>query len=75
MVLERTESPSDGKDIKPNGPIGNQPWIFRGRTDAEANAPIPWLPDKKHQLIEKGPDLGVDWGEKEKGAADVEMVR
>ena len=61
MVLERTlESPSDGKDIKPNGPIGNQPRIFRGRTDAEAKAPILWPPDTKQQLMEKGPDLGVD---------------
>ena len=70
LVLERTlASPSDGKDIKPNSSIGNQPWIFSRRTDAEANAPILWLPDAKHQLIEKGPDLEVDWEEKEKGAA------
>ena len=76
VVLERTpESPSDGKDIKPNSPIGNQPWIFTRRTDAEANAPIHWLPDAKCQLIKKGPELGAYWREKEKGAAKDEMVR
>ena len=39
---------------------GNQPWIFIGRTDAEADAPIFWLPDVKSQLIGKGPDAGKD---------------
>ena len=61
MVLEKTlESPLDCKKIQPVHSEEDQPWDFFGRTDAEANAPIPWLPDKKHQLIEKGPDLGVD---------------
>ena len=40
---------------------GNQPWIFIGRTDAEAKAPILWPPDAKTQLI------GKDWGKEEKG--------
>ena len=39
---------------------GNQPWIFIGRTDAEAEAPILWLPDVKSQLTEKDPDAGKD---------------
>ena len=47
MVLEKTlESPLDNKEIKPVNPKGNQPWIFTGRTDAEA--PILWLPDVKN---------------------------
>ena len=41
MVLEKTlESPLGCKEIKPVNPKGNQPWIFTGRTDAEAKAPI-----------------------------------
>ena len=41
VVLERTlESPLDSKEIKPVNPKGNEPWIFFGRTDAEAEAPI-----------------------------------
>ena len=47
---------------------GNQPWIFIGRTEAEVEAPIFWLPDAKSQLI------GKDWGQEEKGAAEDEMV-
>ena len=47
-VLEKTlESPSESKEIKPVSPKGNQPWIFTGRTDAEAEAPILWPPDEK----------------------------
>ena len=52
-MLEKTlESPLD-KKIKPVNPKGNQPWIFIGRTDAEAKAPILWPLDAKSQLIEK----------------------
>ena len=47
-VLEKTlESPLDSKEIKPVNPKGNQPQIFIGRTDAEAEAPILWLPGVK----------------------------
>ena len=42
-------------------------WIFTGRTDAEANAPILWLPDVKNWLIWKDPDAGKDWRQEEKG--------
>ena len=53
-VLEKTlESPWDSKDIKPVNPKGNQPWIYIGRTDAEAEAPIIWLHDAKSWLTEK----------------------
>ena len=41
-------------------PKGNQPCIFIGRTDAEAEAPILWLPDSKSQLIGKDSDAETD---------------
>ena len=62
VVLERTlESPLDSKEIKSVNPKGNQSWIFIGRTDAEADAPISWPPDVKSLLIRKDPDAGKDW--------------
>ena len=54
------------KEIKSVNPKRNQPWIFIGRTDAEAEALILWLPDMKIQLIGKQPDAGE---------ADNEMAR
>ena len=61
VVLEKTlQSPFDCKEIKPANPKGNQPWIFIGRTDAEAKAPILWPPDVKSWLIEKDPDARKD---------------
>ena len=69
VVLEKTlESPLDSKEIKLVNPKGNQPWIFIGRTDAEA--PILWPPDAKSQLIEKDTDDGKDWRQKEKEVAE-----
>ena len=51
-VLEKTlESPLDSKEIQPINPIENQPRIFTGRTDAEAEAPKFWPPDAKNWLI------------------------
>ena len=48
-MLEKTlESPSDCKEIKPVNPKGNQPQIFIGRIDTEAEAPILWPPDVKN---------------------------
>ena len=52
------ESPLDCQEIKPVNPKGNQPWIFTGRTDAKAEAPILQPPDVKSQLIGKNPDAG-----------------
>ena len=53
-VLKKTlESPLDCKEIKPVHPKGNQSWIFIGRTEAEAEAPILWPPDVKNRLIRK----------------------
>ena len=56
VVLEKTlDSPVDCKEIKPVNPKGNQPWIFTGRTDAEAEAAILWPPDAKSRLTRKDP--------------------
>ena len=75
VVLEKTlESPLDSKEIKPVNHIGNQPWIFFGRTEVKAEAPILWLPDKKSQLIGKDPNAGKDWGQEEKGATEDDLV-
>ena len=65
----------DCKGIKPVHPKGNQPWIFIGKTDAEAEVPIFWQTDVKGQLIGKDPDAGKDWGQEEKGVTEDEMVR
>ena len=74
-MLEKTlESPLDSKEIKPVHPTGNQPWIFIGRTDTEAETPILWHPGGKGLLTEKDPDTGKDWGQKEKGLTEDEMV-
>ena len=61
-------------EIKPVNPKGNQPWIFIGRTDAEAETPILWPPDAKSWLFGKDPDAGKDWGQKEKGATEDKRV-
>ena len=62
------------KEIKPVNPKGNQSWLFIGRTNAEAEAPIFWPPDAKSWLIWKDPDAGKDWGQEEKGVTEDEMV-
>ena len=49
--------------------------MFIGRTDAEAETPILWLPDAKSQLIGKDPDAGEDQRQKETGVAEDEMIR
>ena len=75
VVLEKTlESPLDSKKIKPVNPKGNQPWIFIGRTDAEAEAAIFWPPDTKSQLVGKDSEAGKDWRQEEKGMAEDVMV-
>ena len=64
VVLEKTlESPLDCTEIQPVLPKGNQSWIFTGRTDAEAEAPVLWLSDAKSWLTGKDPDAGQDWGQ------------
>ena len=69
------ESPLECKKIKLVNPKGNQPWIFTGRTDAEAEAQTLKPPDAKSRLTRKDPDAGKDWGQEEKGEAEDEMVR
>ena len=76
VVLEKTlESPLDYKEIKLVNPKRKQPWIFIGKTDAKAEAPVLWPPDLKSLLLGKDPDAGKDWRQREKGAAEDEMVR
>ena len=62
-------------EIKPFNTKGNQPWIFIERMDAEAEAPVPWTPDVKNQLTGEDPDGTKDWRQREKQAAEDEMVR
>ena len=56
----------------PVNPKGNQSWIFTGRTDAEAEAPILWPPDAKNWFLRKDPDVG-NGRRKEKGMIEDEM--
>ena len=73
MVLEKIlESPLDCKEIKQVYPKGNQPWIFIGRTDAEA--PLLWPPNVQSQFIRKDPDAEKDWRQEEKGTTEDKMV-
>ena len=72
VVLDETvKSPLDSKEIKPVNPKGNQPWIFFGRTDVEAEAPILWPSDGKSRFTGKDSDAGRDWRQKEKGEDEV----
>ena len=75
VVLEKTlESPLDCKEIQPVHPKGNQPWIFIGRTDAEAETPILWPPDATNWFTGRDPDAGKDWRQEKKGKTEDEMV-
>ena len=75
VVLEKTlESLLDCKEIQTVHPKGNQSWIFIGRTNAEAETPVLWLPDVKNWLTGKDPDAGKDWRQEEKGVTEDEMV-
>ena len=82
VVLEKTlESPLDCKEIKQVNLTGNQPWIFIGKTDAEDEAPILWLPDAKSRLTDansrltgKDPDAAKDWQQEGKWVTEDEMV-
>ena len=75
MVLEKTlVSPLDWKGIQPVHPKGDQSWVFIGRTDAEAEAPILWPPHAKSWLIGKDFDAGRDLAQEEKGTTEDEMA-
>jgi len=82
MLEKNLEYPLDCKEIKPINSKGNQPWIFTGRTDVEAEALIFWPPDAKVLFASGGqsisipdPNAGKDWRQKEKGVAEDEMIR
>ena len=75
IVLEKAlKSLFDSKEIKPMNSKGNQPWLFTGRIDDEAEAPIFWPPDAKSQLTGKDPDAEKDWEQEKKVATEDEMV-
>ena len=75
VVLEKTlENPLDSKGMKPANPKGNQPSIFIGKTDAEAETPVLWPSDVKSWLIRKDPDAEKDWRQEEKGMTEDKMV-
>ena len=76
VELEKTpESPLDSKEIKPINLKEDQPWIFTGRTDTEAEVPVFWSSDVNRWLIGKSPWC---WerlrAEGEKRASEDEMV-
>ena len=75
VVLEKTpESPLDIKEIKPVNFKGDQPWIFTGNTDSEAEAPGFWSSAANRWLIGKAPDAGKDCRWEERGTTDDEMI-
>ena len=70
-MLENTlENPLHCKEVKLVHPKENQPWIFIGRTDAEAEAPILWVSDARNWVIGKDPDAGKDREQKKAVAED-----
>ena len=68
MVLEKTLArPLDCKEIQPVHPIGDQSWVFIGRTDVEAETLILWPPDVKSFSLEKTLMLGKIEGRRRRG--------
>ena len=75
VVLEKTlESPLDCKEVQPVHPKGDQPWVFFGRNDAEAETLVLLPPHAKRWLIGKDSDAGRNWGQEEKGMTEDEMA-
>ena len=75
VMLEKTlDSPLDCKEVQPVHSKGDQSWVFFGRTDAKAEAPVLWPPHVKSWLIGKDSDAGRDWGQEEKGMMEDEMA-
>ena len=67
-MLERTlENPLDCKEIQPVHSTGDQSWVFFGRNDAKAEAPVLWPPHAKVDPLEKTLMLGGIWGRKRRG--------
>ena len=63
MLQKTLQSPLNSKESQQVNHKGNQPWIFIGKIDAEAEAPIIWPPDamQRADSLEKT-DAGKDWG-------------
>ena len=75
VVPEKTpENPLNCQESKLINPKGNQPWVFFGKTNAEAEAPKLWPTDEKSQLIGKDPNAVKGWRQ-QKGEAEDEIVR
>ena len=75
VVLEKTlEGPLDWKEIQPVHSEGDQPWVFIGRNDANADTPVLWPPHAKSWLIGKDSDAWRHWGQEEKGTPKDEMA-
>ena len=75
VVLEKIlESPLESKEIKPVNPKENQPWIFTGSSDAEAEAPVLWLPDVKIWLTGEEPDAGKFEGRRRRGLQRMRLL-
>ena len=71
LALAKTpENPLDSKEIKPVNLKGDQSWIFTGRTDVEAEAPVFWSSDVNRWLTGKVPDAGKDRGQKKRVSED-----
>ena len=67
-MLEKTlESPLDCKEIQPIHSKGDQPWVFFGRTDAEAETPVLWPPHARVDSLEKTLMLGGIGGRRRRG--------
>ena len=74
MVLEKTlESPLDCKEIQPVHSKGDQPWMFLGRNDANAEAPVFGHLMQRVDSLEKT-DSWRDWGLEEKGMTEDEIA-
>ena len=75
VVFQKTlESPLDCKEMQPIHPKGDQPWVFIGRTDADAETPKVWPLHGKSWLSGKDLDSGRDWGQEEEGMTEDEMA-
>ena len=73
VVLKKAlESRLDCKEIKPVNPHGNKPWLFIGKTEAEA--PMLWAPMQRANSIRKDLDAGYVWWQEEKGTREDEMA-
>ena len=73
VVLEKTWEVLDCKELQPVHPKGDQSWVFTGRTDAEAEAPMLWPSDARNWLLRKDPGSGKDWRQQKMGMTEKEM--